>query len=183
MATETDRADALGRSGPPYEGLLRGFMESREVDLDAMSVSFLLFRTDNVTLSAMESAALRPNGLTHAGFVLLMTLWMMGPQQTRRLAWVQRVSKPSIVSAVDTLERAGLVRRSRSEPDKRLVTVELTEDGRRTIERTWDAWHECERKIAGVLSRQEQRSLAGMLRRVDEAACAMGSDGKDSSRR
>lgn len=159
---------------PPFEGMLRKFFGPRGADLDAMSVAFLLFRTDTLTLSAMESEALRPNGLTHAGFVLLMTLWMMGPQETRQLAWIQRVSKPSIVSAVDTLERAGLVRRSRSESDKRLVTVELTDEGQQTIELAWEAWHACERKFAGVLSRDEQRTLASMLRRIDEAACELG---------
>lgn len=154
----------------PYEEFLREFSARLGADVDALSVMYLLFRTDTITLSVMESAALRPNGLTHAGFVLLMTLWMMGPQETRQLAWMQRVSRPSIVSAVDTWERAGFVRRVRSEEDRRLVTVELTDEGRRTVAKARAAWHECERRIAGALTQREQRSLARMLRKIDEAA-------------
>lgn len=169
MTTDVATATAT-KQRAPYEQLLRDFSEPLGADLDAMSVMYLLFRTDSITLSVMESAALRPFGLTHAGFVLLMTLWMMGPQETRALAWMQRVSRPSIVSAVDTLERSGLVRRVRSETDRRLVTVELTDEGKETIAKAREAFHACERRIAGVLSTREQRSLARMLRKIEEAA-------------
>ena len=101
---------------------------------------------------------------------MLMTLWISGPQETRQLARVQRVSKPSIVSAVDTLERAGLVRRVKSHVDRRLVTIELTARGTRMIEQVQPAWHACERQLASVLTVQEQRSFARMLRKIDAAA-------------
>jgi DNA-binding MarR family transcriptional regulator len=170
MTTNVEPVDAPAEQHAPYEDMLRDFSEGLGANLDAMSVMYLLFRTDTITLSVMESVALRPHGLTHAGFVLLMTLWMMGPQETRALAWMQRVSRPSIVSAVDTWERAGFVRRVRSEADRRLVTVELTHEGRRTVERARQDWHECERRIAGALTTREQRSLARMLRKLDDAA-------------
>lgn len=168
MTVGTEPAVAGGK-GPPYEELLRDFSARLGADVDALSVLYLLFRTDTISLSVMESVALRPHGLTHAGFVLLMTLWMMGPQEPRALAWMQRVSRPSIVSAVDTWERAGFVRRVPSETDHRLVTIELTDEGRQTVARARAAWHECERRIAGALSQREQRSLARMLRKIDEA--------------
>ena len=155
---------------PPFEQRLRDFLASRGSDPDAMSAMFLLFRVNTDTIAAMEAAALRPLALTHAGFVLLMTLWTTGPQETRQLAKVQRVSRPSIVSSVNTLERAGLVRRVRSAVDRRLVSVELTADGERMIEQAQKSWHEHERRIAGVLTLDEQCQLAAMLRRLDAAA-------------
>ena len=155
---------------PTFERRLRSFLEARGSDLDAMSAMFLLFRANTDTVAAMETVALRPLGLTHAGFVLLMTLWTMGPQETRQLARVQRVSRPSIVSSVDTLERAGLVRRIRSTVDRRLVTVELTGAGEATIRRAQQDWHDCERQIAGVLTQDEQRVFADLLRRLMAAA-------------
>jgi DNA-binding MarR family transcriptional regulator len=156
----------------PFEHHLREFCGARGSDIDALSAMFLLFRTNTDATAAMEAASLRPLSLTHAGFVLLMTLWTMGPQETRQLASVQRVSKPSIVSSVDTLERAGFVRRIRSEADRRLVTVELTSDGAAIVERAQQAWHACEREIAGVLTTEEQRAFAAMLRKLQTATQA-----------
>ena len=154
----------------PFEQVLRDFSAPLGADLDALSVMFLLFRVDSMTLTLMETEALRPHGLTHAGFVLLMTLRMMGPQELRALAWMQRVSRPSIVGVTDTLERAGMVRRVRSQEDKRLVTVELTDEGTAVVDRARAAWHDCERRIAGVLTRPEQLTLADLLRKLEAAA-------------
>jgi DNA-binding MarR family transcriptional regulator len=156
----------------PFEAHLRTFLAVRGTDPDAMSAMFLLFRANTDTIAAMEAASLRPLGLTHAGFVLLMSLWTMGPQETRQLARIQRVSRPSIVSSVDTMERAGLVRRVRSAVDRRLVSVELTQEGAQMVERAQRAWHLCEQQIARVLTPAEQLALANILRKLDAAALA-----------
>jgi DNA-binding MarR family transcriptional regulator len=154
----------------PFERRLREFFDARGSDIDALSAMFLLYRTNTDVNATMEAAALRPLGITHAGFVLLMTLWVFGPQETRQLARAQRVSRPSIVSSVDTLERAGLVRRVRSETDRRLVTVELTPDGAGKIELAQRAWNACEAEIASALTIDEQRAFAAMLRKLQVAA-------------
>jgi DNA-binding MarR family transcriptional regulator len=120
----------------------------------------------------MEAAALRPLGLTHAGFILMMSLWTLGPQETRHLSQLQQVSKPSIVSSVDTLERAGYVERVRSDVDRRLVTVGLTRSGTKMIERASDAWQAAVSAMAGALTPVEQRTLARLLRKIDLKARA-----------
>jgi DNA-binding MarR family transcriptional regulator len=167
---------AQDQARAPYEQQLRDFLGPRGVDLDAQAAVFLLFRTATDVIAQAEASVLRAYGLTHAGFVLMMTLWVTGPQETRRLARFQRVSKPTIVSCVNTLERAGLVRRERSVADRRLVRVALTAKGRRLIERAQAAWHERERAIAGALTSQEQRLLASLLRRLGRAAHRNGSE-------
>lgn len=150
----------------PYEERLRDFFAARGIDLDAQAIGFLMFRTETDIIASIESQALRPLGLTHASFVLLMTLWIYGPSEPRLLARVQRVSRPTIVSNLNTLERAGLVRRVRSEIDRRLVTVELTAAGRRTVEKAQKRVHDLESRIAGALTKDEQRTLARLLRKI-----------------
>jgi len=153
-----------------YESHLRSFFGPRGVDLDAQAVAFNLFRAQADVFSTIESVVLRPLGLTHAGFVLLMSLWTMGPLETRVLARVLGVSRPAVVSAVDTLERGGHVQRVRSKVDRRLVIIELTAAGRRLVERAQRSAHESERTLTGTLTRQEQRTLARLLRKLSEAA-------------
>jgi DNA-binding MarR family transcriptional regulator len=157
----------------PYELLLREFFRSQEADLDAQATVFNLYRTATDVIAAMEAQALKPYGLTHAGFVLLMTLWITGAREIRELAGVQRVSRPAIVSAVSTLERAGLVRRVRTASDRRLVHVELTPRGRTCIERVHATQHRFECAVSSALNPAEQQTLTALLRRLDAAALAM----------
>lgn len=149
-----------------FERELRDFSRSRGADLDAQAVVYNLYRVATDVVAAMESSALQPHGLTHAGFVLLMTLWISGAREIRELAVLQRVSRPAIVSAVSTLERAGWVKRLRNQTDRRLVRVELTATGRALIERAHSGQHRFECAVSQALTRAEQRTLAELLRRV-----------------
>ena len=148
------------------ERQLREFIARRGADLDAQAVVYNLSHTSCDVIGAIDSAALTPSGLTHAGYVLLMTLWITGPRETRELAVAQRVTKGAIVGAVHTLSAAGLVRRVRSEEDRRLVSVVLTDKGRSVIERVYERWHEWEQLISSELSRDEQLQFVAFLRRL-----------------
>src|SRR5262245_49900475 len=53
-----------------------------------------------------------------------------GPRMMRELAEHLKVAVNSMTSIADGLERKGLVRRHRSEEDRRVVRVELTDSGR-----------------------------------------------------
>lgn len=152
-----------------FERDLARFLREQGSDADAVAVVFSLDRNALDVITAMETAALRPLGLTHAGFVLLMTLWITGPRETRELADVLRVSRPSIVSAVDTLERKGHVRRLSDSGDRRLVRVELTADGLALVGEAQRAWHRCERRVAGALTKAEQREFARLARKLGAA--------------
>ena len=155
---------------PHYEQELRAFLAPLGVDLDAQAVVFQLYRTSTDVIAALEAKALRPLGLSHTGFALLVTIWVGGPQEVRGLARKHRLSKPSITSAIGTLERAGLVLRERSGDDRRLVSVALTAQGRRLVRRAEAALHRCERALTAGLTKAERRQMAGWLRRVGDAA-------------
>jgi len=155
---------------PPYEQELRAFPAPLGVDLDAQAVVFQLYRTSTDVIAALEAKALRPLGLSHTGFALLVTIWVGGPQEVRGLARKHRLSKPSITSAIGTLERAGLVLRERSGDDRRLVSVALTAQGRRLVRRAEAALHRCERALTAGLTKAERRQMAAWLRRVGDAA-------------
>ena len=155
---------------PHYEQELRAFLAPLGVDLDAQAVVFQLYRTSTDVIAALEAKALRPLGLSHTGFALLVTIWVGGPQEVRGLARKHRLSKPSITSAIGTLERAGLVLRERSGDDRRLVSVALTAQGRRLVRKAQAALHRCERALTAGLTKAERRQMAGWLRRVGDAA-------------
>ncbi len=155
---------------PAFERHLQVFLARRGTDIDAQAAVFNLDHTALDVFATLEGLALRPHKLTHAGFILLMTLWITGPRETRELAAVLRVTKGAVVGAVNTLERRGLVRRTRSDVDRRLVTYEITTDGESLITRAQADWRELEVEVTSSLSVEEKRTLAALCRRVAHTA-------------
>lgn len=160
----------------PYEKLIQAFLGPTGTDVDAQAAVFNLDHAAMDVIATMESLALRPHELTHAGFVVLMTLWISGPRETRELAAVLRVTRGAIVGSVNTLERRGLVRRIRSKIDRRLVTVELTEAGLDVVSRVQKDWRALEVEVTRGLTVEEQRTLASLCRKMAAGARAMRSD-------
>jgi DNA-binding MarR family transcriptional regulator len=160
----------------PYEQHLQAFLASTGADLDAQAAVFNLDHAAMDVIATMEGLALRPHHLSHAGFVVLMTIWISGPRETRELAAVLRVTRGAIVGSVNTLERRGLVRRIRSEIDRRLVTVELTDSGLDIVTRVQKDWHVLEVAVTTTLTVKEKRALASLLRKLAAGARALRRD-------
>jgi DNA-binding MarR family transcriptional regulator len=69
-----------------------------------------------------------------------------------------------MTNRIDRLAAAGLVNRSRDPLDKRGVLVQLTEQGRRTVDAAMSDLLTREGAILTALSAAEQTELAGLLR-------------------
>jgi DNA-binding MarR family transcriptional regulator len=65
----------------------------------------------------------------------LSVLVFGGPLPLGRLAAIEQVSPPAITKTVTALEAAGLVTRTRSDSDRRVVLVSATDAGRALLER------------------------------------------------
>lgn len=95
--------------------------------------------TDEMTCFALYSAArattqayralLAPWGLTYPQYLVLAALWLEGEQTIGTLGEVMRLDSGTLSPLVRRLEHAGLVVRSRSAADERVVTVRLTPRG------------------------------------------------------
>lgn len=105
-------------------------------------------------------------GLTHSQFGVLEALYHLGPLPQKALGDKLLKTGGNITMVVTNLEGAGLVTRHRDEPDRRLVTVELTAAGRRAIARALP------RQVAGIvedfsaLDAGEQEELRRLCRRL-----------------
>ncbi|MEV0428096.1 MarR family winged helix-turn-helix transcriptional regulator [Micromonospora sp. NPDC049836] len=81
-----------------------------------------------------------------------------------------RMAPASITARVDALVRRGYVRRIPSTVDRRRIDVELTAAGRDAWRRGMEVVGDEEWRVLGVLSPDERRLLADLLRRVCRAA-------------
>jgi DNA-binding MarR family transcriptional regulator len=93
------------------------------------SVGYLMRRIMGAVSMAIEHE-LEPTGLTNAQWVPLVKLYMGSASTVAELARECMMDAGGTTRLLDRLEGKGLVRRTRSSEDRRVVNLELTEEGR-----------------------------------------------------
>jgi DNA-binding MarR family transcriptional regulator len=134
------------------------------LDFQAMAVMSNLFRAATAVRNHLERTVLSQHDLSWTAFVVLWVTWIWEPIETRQIAEEGGFSKATLTGVLTTLEGRGLVTRSKSETDGRLVLVSLTEKGRKMMDILFPEFNANEQKIAGVVSEARQKELADLLR-------------------
>lgn len=98
----------------------------------ALDLQIKLFRATN-SLRNELSRFWDDHDLTESQFAVLEALHHLGPLNHKTIAEKMLTREANITHVVDNLERDGLVERERSEEDRRVVEVQLTEAGREVI--------------------------------------------------
>jgi MarR family 2-MHQ and catechol resistance regulon transcriptional repressor len=110
--------------------------------------------------------------LTETQFGVLEVLYHLGPMCQRAIAAKQFTSGANVTMVVNNLEKNGLVRRVRSDEDRRQYFVELTPDGRALIRKVFPGHVQ---RIVGAfsaLTREEQAQLGTLCRKLGLANAA-----------
>jgi DNA-binding MarR family transcriptional regulator len=94
------------------------------------SVGYLIKRAMQSVLNEADKRLLA-HDLTHAQWMPLFTLWVGHCSTSATLARDLQLDPGAMTRALDRLEAKGLVRRERSEQDRRVVNLELTDEGQR----------------------------------------------------
>jgi MarR family 2-MHQ and catechol resistance regulon transcriptional repressor len=87
----------------------------------------------------------------------------------RELAEYLTVAVNSVTSIVDNLERKVLVRRHRSEEDRRVIRVELTDPGREVYQSLVEVNLRLFRSMLGALTEDEQEIFMVLFRKIARA--------------
>ena len=116
---------------------------------------------------------LAPLGITAGQAALLHAIRTEPRIGARGLAVREGISPPRVTAAVDRLQAMGLVRRTRSELDRRRVELEVTEEGLRILRAARRRRTACLAARIAELGDDDARALAGALvplRRLLEVA-------------
>jgi DNA-binding MarR family transcriptional regulator len=92
-----------------------------------------------------------------------------GPHIMRELAQYLGVAVNSMTSIVDNLESKGLVRRQRSDEDRRVIRVELTDSGREIYQSLVEVKLRLFRSMLGALTSDEQEIFLVLFRKIARA--------------
>lgn len=104
--------------------------------------------------------------LTESQFAVLEALYHLGPMCQGQLSQKLLRSTGNMTLVLDNLEKHGLVRRVRSVEDRRMINIEMTDQGRECIEEVLPKHVEAITNEMQVLTPEEQAELGRLLRKL-----------------
>ncbi|MEU5714479.1 MarR family transcriptional regulator [Streptomyces sp. NPDC020403] len=115
-------------------------------------------------LQRIQSRQLEPIGITPAQFRLLRTVAHYdGPPRMADLAARLDVVPRAVTSLVDGLEASGRVRRVPDPTNRRVVRIEMTEEGRAVLRSLRDARKAAAEEILAPLTADQREVLSGLM--------------------
>jgi len=115
---------------------------------------------DRAAVDTLESL-----GLAHGDLKVLLRL-SRGRMAHGEIARRLLVSTGTMTNRLDKLEKSGLVERHSDPNDRRGVLVELTNEGRATLDRYIAIQAKRERQMLSGMSRADMQQLSGLLRKL-----------------
>jgi DNA-binding MarR family transcriptional regulator len=129
------------------------------------SVMYLMRRITTAVALEVERQ-LEPLDLTNAQWVPLFKLHQGHASTAAELARDCHIDAGAVTRMLDRLEDKGLVRRVRSSEDRRVVRLELTDEGRAKAQNIPAVLCQVQNAHLRGFSRDELDTLKGLLRRV-----------------
>ncbi|GAA2444494.1 MarR family transcriptional regulator [Streptomyces pulveraceus] len=115
-------------------------------------------------LQRIQGRQLEPMGITPAQFRLLRTVAHYdGPPRMADLAQRLDVVPRAVTTLVDGLEATGRVRRAPDPDSRRVVRIEITEEGLATLRSLRDARRAAAEEILAPLTADQREVLGGLL--------------------
>lgn len=165
---------------PRYECLLEGAKKFPELDPSACEAYLNLLRTGDEVVSVMDKS-LADHQISSGRFGVLMLLWQTmtreenpacdkeappGPRTPAELADAAGVSRATMTGLIDTLERDDFVRRKPNPHDRRMMSVELTDEGSTLLSRILPGYFHQISELMDPLSETERKTLVSLLNKI-----------------
>ncbi len=131
----------------------------------ALDTMIKLTRATN-TLLARLARRNTQGDLTESQFGTLEALYHLGPMSQTEICSKLLKSSGNTTLVVDNLEKRGLVQRRRDEQDRRVVMVQLTEEGRQLIADLFPLHAAAVAEELSVLTAEEQQQLGQLCRKL-----------------
>ncbi|MFE1833171.1 MarR family winged helix-turn-helix transcriptional regulator [Streptomyces sviceus] len=141
-------------------------------DSDSLLAEQLLMLTRRVHRIQKRQLHERGLGVTPAQSRLLRTLahWETPPRMAD-LAERLEVVPRAVTSLVDGLEAGGMVRRVPDPANRRVIRIELTEDGVKTLQELRDVRRAAAKEVLAPLSGEQREVLGQLLDTLADGPC------------
>lgn len=130
---------------------------------------FLLFWKASHAVMRYDEQSIKSQGFASmSDFAVLEVLLHKGSLPVNTIGEKVLLTSGSITTAVQRLEKKGLVRRERSEDDARVVLVHLSDEGRWLIERAFSEHSANLEILFESFNETERRQFAELIRKIGQ---------------
>ncbi|MBS0316302.1 MAG: winged helix-turn-helix transcriptional regulator [Proteobacteria bacterium] len=145
------------------------------------SVGLLMRKAVNRLAQEVERQMV-PNGLTNAQWVPLLKLYLGEAGTAAELARLCELDASAMTRLLDRVEAKGLCRRERSSEDRRVVSLQLTPEGREAAQKIPEVLSRIQNTCLAGFTREEWLALKGYLRRLLENMQALSGAGEPNEK-
>ena len=144
-------------------------MSTSENNISAPRLWLVLARAYGSMVNYIEGSIVA-QGLGLSDFMVLEVLLHKGPLTISAIGEKVLLASASMTSAIDRLEKRGLVRRKTCDSDRRIRFVELTDCGKAFIEEIYARHEKDLEAVIGELGEEERRVIYDGLKKIGLAA-------------
>ncbi|MGC6423549.1 MAG: MarR family winged helix-turn-helix transcriptional regulator [Lentimonas sp.] len=130
----------------------------------------LMWKASHAVMGYDHASIARSGFASLSDFALLEVLLHKGALPVSTIGEKILLTSGSITTAVQRLEKKGLVRREKSLEDARIVLVHLTDPGRELIEHAFDAHAANLDRLFETFEDAEREQFAALMRKVGQRA-------------
>ena len=155
-------------------------MRPRVSDIPGIRVWLILMKAHRA-LQRHALLSMDRRVMKHSDFVVLEALLHKGPQMVNELGRRTELTSGSITTAVDRLEKRGLVRRASHASDRRARMIHLTREGRERVARVFARHEAAMERATAALDPEARAALIELLKKLGLAAQRQLADRAPSS--
>lgn len=141
------------------------------------SVGYLMRRIVSAVAQSVETRLCEPGGPTYPQWLPLYKLHVGAATTVAELARACELDTGAMTRLLDRLEAKGLCRRVRSLEDRRVVNIELTDEGRAAAKEVPHVLCRVQNELLSDFDQEEWEQLKGYLRRILDNAQALAARG------
>lgn len=142
------------------------------------SVGHMMRRITTIVGQVVANQMSEPSGPTFPQWAPLFKLYLGHAATVAELARECQLDTGAMTRLLDRLEAKGLCRRVRSVSDRRVVNIELTDEGREAARQVPHVLCSVQNEVLAGFSREEWQQLKGFLHRILDNAQAMAARGE-----
>lgn len=152
---------------PRYEALGEKAKKYRNLDPAASEAFMVLLHTGD-RLKVRTEQWLANEGMGHARFLVLVLLNRDSsvPLSSTELSARLGVTKQTMTSLIDSLQKDDMVDRLASQEDRRVTHIRITSKGIDAVERIAPKAFDAHKQAMAALSSEEQQTLTALLRKL-----------------
>jgi len=128
--------------------------------------SFIVLMKASKSIQELITSDIASYGMRTSDFVIMETLYHKGRQTIRQIADAVLIKTGSITYVIDKLEDKGWLTRSDCKEDRRVVYIELTDEGKRVMDTIFPQHQLVIEDVFSELTEQEKDVFIDLLKRV-----------------